>query len=317
MMLSTLLSQYDIKNWSIYCNNSQNTCVTIRFSDMDGCTDLVQSGQYKRISDKQLARSKARSDAFKQSRNQANNVVDNSTCKKRKCDKMQDCSPELFRVQEDIPDICHIDSPAILVPVKEAQSPAYFKEDHHIEYDNLNTSSTDSHSDTDNKNASADTVDLLDISIPDYHTTHDIEPLTSYQISPTLVRPVDYHIAIHSTDHDILDDKTHINLDPLPVATSLTPSCQFYNGNDNDETLIKYPNVIYCQCCSGVMSVTHVCPIENDPRSPTPPNEIPPDPGPSQMYTPCDVVDPGDPQPDVKDPKLLQILCSVIGKLKK
>ena len=61
MMLGTLLCQYDIKNWSIYSNNNQNTCVVIRFSDTDGCT---QPAQYKRISDNQLARSKARSDSY-------------------------------------------------------------------------------------------------------------------------------------------------------------------------------------------------------------------------------------------------------------
>jgi len=66
-MLGTLLSQYNIKNWNIYCNNHQNTCVVIRFNDTDGCTQPVQ---YRRVSEKQHARSIARSDLFKQNRDQ-------------------------------------------------------------------------------------------------------------------------------------------------------------------------------------------------------------------------------------------------------
>ena len=66
MMLGTLKSQYDIKNWSIYSNNNQNTCVVIRFDDMHGCTQPIR---YKHISDKQHARSKARSELYKQNKN--------------------------------------------------------------------------------------------------------------------------------------------------------------------------------------------------------------------------------------------------------
>ena len=46
-MMATLLSSYEIHNWSIYSNNSKNTCLVIRFSDTDGCT---QSAHYRRIS---------------------------------------------------------------------------------------------------------------------------------------------------------------------------------------------------------------------------------------------------------------------------
>ena len=44
MMLGTLKSQYDIKNWSIYCNSNQNTCVVITFDDMHGV--LVKNNKH-------------------------------------------------------------------------------------------------------------------------------------------------------------------------------------------------------------------------------------------------------------------------------
>jgi hypothetical protein len=116
MMMGTLLSKYDIKNWSIYSNNRQNTCVVIRFTDMDGCT---QPTHYRRISDKQLARSKARSVLHKQSMDQGKQALDTNKNKKRRLDNINDDSPELPRVESSPYLQCEcIDSP--ILPVKEA-----------------------------------------------------------------------------------------------------------------------------------------------------------------------------------------------------
>ena len=102
-MLETLKSQYDIKNWSIYSNNNQNTCVVIRFDDMHGCTQPIQ---YKRISEKQHARSKARSELYKQNKNK-DIALDTNQAKKRKCDQLLS-SPETLRMEIDSAYICHI-----------------------------------------------------------------------------------------------------------------------------------------------------------------------------------------------------------------
>ena len=109
-MLGSLRSQFDILNWSIYPNKNQNTCVVIRFADTVGCTPV----QYRRVSDKQAARSKARSDKHKQIHN--TDTANKNSWKKRKCDQIQDCSPELSRVNSDVMEVCNIESPEL--PVK-------------------------------------------------------------------------------------------------------------------------------------------------------------------------------------------------------
>ena len=109
-MMATLISSYEIHNWSIYSNNSKNTCLVIRFSDTDGCT---QSAHYRRISNNQLARNNARSHIHKQ-----NKMSDTNHYKRRKIDNLNSDSPELSRM----PALPHfhdgfIDSP--ILPVKE------------------------------------------------------------------------------------------------------------------------------------------------------------------------------------------------------
>ena len=99
MMMGTLLSKYDVKNWSIYSNNRQNTCVVIRFSDMDGCT---QPAHYRRISDKQLARSEARSMSHKQSKDQGKHALDTNKHKRRKLENNNDDSPEIPRMESSL-----------------------------------------------------------------------------------------------------------------------------------------------------------------------------------------------------------------------
>ena len=109
-MMATLISSYEIHNWSIYSNNRKNTCLVIRFSDTDGCT---QSAHYRRISNNQLARNNARSHIHKQ-----NKMSDTTHHKRRKIDNLNSDSPELSRM----PSLPHfhdgfIDSP--ILPVKE------------------------------------------------------------------------------------------------------------------------------------------------------------------------------------------------------
>ena len=86
-MLGTLLSNYGIQNWSIYSNKQQNTCLTIRFNDMDGCTQPVY---YRRISDNQLARNTARSIKHKQNKATLDNTKND---KKRKLSNANFDSP--------------------------------------------------------------------------------------------------------------------------------------------------------------------------------------------------------------------------------
>jgi hypothetical protein len=335
MMLGTLLCQYDIKNWSIYSNNNQNTCVVIRFSDTDGCT---QPAQYKRISDNQLARSKARSDSYKQNRMQNMNSIDNSKCKKRKCDKMQDSSPEILRVQpdSDVLNICDINSPDTPIKADMFQSNACHEDlhrypdspcsDNHITDAFHNTPSVSSvvseifttpeppvieSAQSPSNSYPVVTTELLDCSIPDYHIPDVIEAPTSYEVSPTIVPSTNYHTAVHCP-------RPVINSEPVVAFSTLSPNCLTPTESDNEKTLPLESNVIYCQCCESIMSPTHTCLTENDtPSPPSPPNEIPPDPGPSQTRPSDDAKDTELLRADCKDPELLQILCSVIGKFKR
>jgi len=111
-MMGTLVSNYEIHNWSIYSNNSKNTCLVIRFSDTDGCT---QPAHYRRISNNQLARNKARSCLHKQNNDKV--ALDTTNHKRRKIDNLKGDSPELSRVQSS-PHLHagFIDSP--ILPVK-------------------------------------------------------------------------------------------------------------------------------------------------------------------------------------------------------
>ena len=111
-MMATLLSNYEIHNWSIYSNKSKNTCLVIRFSDTDGCT---QPAHYRWISNNQLARNNARSYLHKQNNNKE--AVDTTNHKRRKIDHLKCDSPELPRVQSS-PHLHagFIDSP--ILPVK-------------------------------------------------------------------------------------------------------------------------------------------------------------------------------------------------------
>ena len=60
------------------------------------------------------------------------NSIDNSKCKKRKCDKMQDSSPEILRVQpdSDVLNICDIDSPDTPIKADMFQSNACHEDLH-------------------------------------------------------------------------------------------------------------------------------------------------------------------------------------------
>ena len=111
MKMGTLLSNYGIQNWSIYSNKQQNTCLTIRFNDMDGCTQPVY---YRRISDNQLARNTARSIKHKQNKATLDNTKND---KKRKLSNANFDSPELARVQSCDQSDEYIDSP--ISPIKE------------------------------------------------------------------------------------------------------------------------------------------------------------------------------------------------------
>jgi len=321
LLMGQLLNANTLNSWNIYENRSGVVTVNIRF--IQDSQEHFEPVSFRRINAKQMNRNRQRVQTYQNSSSNSPTAV----AKKR---KMCDTSPEINRMNlsaashyVDTPEVIETSaaltsSPTLVSPLAIISPPDQFRPPAHVLMaPSALVSMVEAVNTEDISVITPPAVEILDISIPDYHTTQDIGPLTTYTISPTVVTPVDYHTATYTPELVILDDATHINIDSCSVANSLAPSCEVSNGNDNEETLIKDSNVIYCQCCSSVMSVTHVCSIENDPPSPTPLNEIPPEPGPPQIFTPCDVVDSGDPQPDVKDPKLLEILCSVIGKWKK
>ena len=245
MMLGTLKSQYDIKNWSIYCNSNQNTCVVIRFDDMHGCT---QPTQYRRVSEKQQARSKARSDLYKQNKNQDIRPLDTNQAKKRKCDKLLESPPEILRMESDSSYICHLDSPDM--PDTHRVDEVYqFKGD---QYTNL--------------------------------TSNSQMPKVSSDYSDTTQPPVEYILqpsSVDCADHDaaIINSTPKINIEPIPsvppsvVQTSYTtigsvpvasPLSSFTTSSQtttehssDDETMLC------CPCCNETLSASHQCEIPN------------------------------------------------------
>ena len=281
MMLGTLQSQYDIKNWSIYSNNNQNTCVVIRFDDTHGCT---QPMQYKRISEKQMARSKARSDTYKQNNSQNIQSADTNQSKKRKCDKMQVSSPEILRKKSDSSSslyICDIDSPEI--PDMPMTCDAdYIKVDHNTNTassSQMQTVSSDSFTpkslvlDTEPSVVnvlSPSTDKLLDKTKPEYHLNSDvtIESQKPYRPQPAFDQ---YHAIGISTTAVTSAPKGYVSVSSVNSPNISTDSTHFTRSFEEIPSVppshleIEHipvdESIISCPCCYEDMSATHECAI--------------------------------------------------------
>jgi len=245
--------------------------------------------------------------------------VNTNSAKKRKCDKMQECSPETMRVESDNSYIGDIDTPEISSKhgmLKVDQSIDSITEDYYTDsFYNYPSQSVTSDIVTPEtqiievepssvNSYSASRAELLDTATLDCDMDV-IEPLTSYTVLPTGVDSINYHTAVNSPVPTI---------NTAAMVSALTPSVIPPIQNDNAESQVEDSNAIYCQCCSAIMSVNHTCPNEND----TPSLPPPPDPDPLKMNPTCDTsIDAEVSSPNVKDPELLRILCSVIGKFKR
>ena len=245
MMLGTLKSQYDIKNWSIYSNNNQNTCVVIRFDDMHGCTQPIQ---YKRISEKQHARSKARSELYKQNKNK-DIAPDTNQVKKRKCDQLLS-SPETLRMETDNSYIRHIDSPDML-DMPRVDEVDQFKWDHHT-----NTTSdfqmTKASSDCSDTVPTADTIHPGSIVCSD----QDAVFINSTPKSNSEPIPTDFPSAVQ-TSYTLIGTVPILNSStPLTTSSQTTPY-------DYPEHSIADETMLCCPCCNEKLTASHQCEILN------------------------------------------------------
>ena len=241
MMLGSLRSKFDILNWSIYPNKNQNTCVVIRFTDTVGCTPV----QYRRVSDKQLARSKARSYQHKQIQN--TDTENKNSWKKRKCDEIQDCSPELLRVNSDVMEVCNIESPEL--PVKAD----IFERD---QMEDLNIEFTPSHSDisetympeppsTIPEPSSISGVDARKMSMPDCTESENNNNVFPVQLPPN---PPPLQMVC---TNNVIKERC--------IATENSYDPGISNSSQDTFALCDTESRIRCPCCDAHMDALHTC----------------------------------------------------------
>ena len=268
-MLNQLASKNTLKSWNIYENKYGKICFNIQFdivcaSEQSSMKDYTCDS--KRISAKQQSRNANRilqitkkrklSPTFTDEQSTSSTpeinrieTLDESQSNLDTPSHIQDCSPELLRMNTDVMEVCNIDSPE--VPIKVEIFEKTQMEDLNVEY----TSSLSVISETNTPDPSMANPEPSSISDADLNCCM-LDCTEAVKLPPT---PPPHHIVY---TNDIINQEcmvTKDSYDPEPFNSSQ----DFENTSDTSAPCTS-ESIIRCPCCDAVMDALHTCDSNGD-----------------------------------------------------
>ena len=247
-LLGTLLSEYIIKNWSIYPNKAKNTCVVIRFDDTHGCTP-VPVVKYRRVSDHQAERNKHRAETYQQQKQTSSTTLTKSPViqpKKRKIDN----SPELCRTISDISEHLCIGSPELIVKEEYHQLQlGTHKEEYHVTNTTVPVLAS----------MTPPVADSIHPPVPDFirpPVLDSIIPPFPDSITPPIPDPIMLPV-LDTITSPVLESPAEMSPthETTPNASFLYPPEHISDSSDTQ---------VNCPCCDKIMTVNHACDSDAD-----------------------------------------------------